>query len=330
MKKEYKVKVFTGIRPTGSLTVANYLGAVEPILNLTKKGIEPMVFVADLHAITDEEPSVVQKFINEVVVDYLALGLDPEKSVIFIQSTIKSQVFTLMSYLTRHITVAELLRVPTLKDKLKNKRGETANSFLFLYPVLMAADILIQRAEQVPVGKDQESHLEISRLLARRFNDCYGNIFPIPKPYEIEALKILSLKGEGKMSKSIPDGAIFLNDDIKSVTKKIKGAITSIEGKMTEGLESNILLAKGLAKREEDKVAIDKVVSEHMAGKKVMGEFKNILVKIVSEFLTDFQEKRERIINNKGLIKSVLEKGTKIATENANKTMAIVEKAMFK
>jgi len=132
MKKEYKVKVFTGIRPTGSLTVANYLGAVEPILNLTKKGIEPMVFVADLHAITDEEPSVVQKFINEIVVDYLALGLDPEKSVIFIQSTIKSQVFTLMSYLTRHITVAELLRVPTLKDKLKIREEKLQILFFFI------------------------------------------------------------------------------------------------------------------------------------------------------------------------------------------------------
>jgi len=117
---------------------------------------------------------------------------------------------------------------------------------------------------------------------------------------------------------------------LKVVLKKSKEQLHQLKVKMTEGLESNILLAKGLAKREEDKVAIDKVVSEHMAGKKVMGEFKNILVKIVSEFLTDFQEKRERIINNKGLIKSVLEKGTKIATENANKTMAIVEKAMFK
>jgi len=258
------------------------------------------------------------------------LGLNPNKSVIFIQSTIKSQVFTLMSYLTRHITVAELLRVPTLKDKLKNARRETANSFLFLYPVLMAADILIQRAEQVPVGKDQESHLEISRLLARRFNDRYGNIFPIPKPYEIEALNILSLKGEGKMSKSIPDGAIFLNDDIKGVTKKIKGAITSIEGKMTKGLESNILLAKELAKREEDKISIDKIVSEHMAGKKVMGDFKNMLTKIVSEFLIDFQERKKKIAKDDKMIKSVLERGTKIATENANKTMAIVEKAMFK
>ncbi len=330
MKKEYKVKVFTGIRPTGDLTVANYLGAVEPILNLTKEGIEPMVFVADLHAITDEEPSSVKKFINEIVIDYLALGLNPDKSIIFIQSVIKSQVFTLMSYLTRHITVAELLRVPTLKDKLKNAREETANSFLFLYPVLMAADILIQRAEQVPVGKDQQSHLEIARLLARRFNDRYGDIFPIPKPHKVESLKILSLKGNGKMSKSIPDGAIFLNDDIKSVTKKIKGAVTSIEGKMTEGLESNILLAKGLCKKEEDKIAVDKIVSEHMAGKKVMGEFKKILAKIVSEFLTDFQQCRKKIAKDDKLIKSVLDKGAKIATENANETMSIVEKAMFK
>lgn len=331
MKKAYKVKVFTGIRPSGDLTVANYLGAIEPILNLLKKGIEPMVFVADLHALTDKEPSLVKKFTREVVVDYLALGLDPQKTTIFVQSVIGPQLFTLMSYLARHITVAELLRVPTLKDKLrKNAREETANSLLLLYPVLMASDILMQRAEQVPVGEDQIAHLEVTRLLAKRFNKNYGNVFPIPKAYQVKSLRILSLKGGEKMSKSVPEGAIFLTDDIESAINKVKRAVTAIEGKMTEGLESNIILAKGLCKSEDDQARIDAIIAEHMAGKKVMDEFKKVLAKVVTEFLTDFQERRKKIVQETGLIDSVLDKGNKVAIENANETMALVESAMFK
>ena len=331
MKITSKVKVFTGIRPSGDLTVANYLGAIEPILKMLEEGVEPMVFVADLHALTDKEPSLAKKYIHEVVADYLALGLDPEKTTIFVQSVIGSQLFTLMSYLARHISVAELLRVPTLKDKLrKNAREETANALLLLYPVLMASDILMQRAEQVPVGEDQVAHLEVTRLLAKRFNDRYGNVFPIPKAYQVESLRILSLKGEGKMSKSVPEGAIFLTDDIENAVKKVKGAVTAIEGEMTDGLESNVVLAKGLCKSEEDRTRIDRIITEHMASKKVMGEFKKMLAKVVSEFLTDFQERRKEVVKNSGLIESVLKRGDRIATENANETMALVEKAMFK
>ena len=331
MKTISKVKVFTGIRPSGDLTVANYLGAIEPILNMLKEGIEPMVFVADLHALTDKEPSLAKKFIHEVVADYLALGLDPSKTTIFVQSVIGPQLFTLMSYLARHISVAELLRVPTLKDKLKNNaREETANSLLLLYPVLMASDILMQRAEQVPVGEDQVAHLEVTRLLVKRFNDKYGEVFPIPKVYQVKSLRILSLKGEGKMSKSVPEGAIFLTDDVSSAVKKVKGAVTAIEGKMTDGLESNIVLAKGLCKSENDRAHIDSIIAEHMSGKKVMGEFKKMLAKVVSEFLADFQERRKEVVKSPGLIQSVLDKGAKIAIKNANETMMLVEKAMFK
>ena len=194
----------------------------------------------------------------------------------------------------------------------------------------MASDILMQRAEQVPVGEDQVAHLEVTRLLAKRFNDKYGNVFPIPKAYQVKSLRILSLKGEGKMSKSVPEGAIFLTDDIESAVKKVKGAVTAIEGKMTDGLESNIVLAKGLCKSEEDRTRIDTIIAEHMAGEKVMGEFKKVLAKVVSEFLTDFQEHRKIVVQTPGLIHSVLNKGARIAVENANETMALVEKVMFK
>mgnify|MGYP001558689938 FL=1 len=331
MEKEYKVKIFTGIRPTGDLTIANYLGAIKPIVDMAEeRDINPLVFVADMHALTDSEPSVAKKFTHEVVADYLALGLDPERTTIFIQSAIAPQILTLMSYLSRHITVAELLRVPALKDKLKkNAREETANALLFLYPVLMAADILIQRPEYVPVGEDQESHLEVARLLAKRFNARYGDVFPPPKTYQMKSLRILSLKGKGKMSKSVPEGAIFLTDNIESAVQKIKKAVTSVEGKMTDGLLSNIIIAKELSKNENDKMRIDEIIAEHMSGKKVMGEFKKALANSVSGFLTDFQARREKIIRNPETIKSILKRGAEIAAKNADETMALVEKAMF-
>src|SRR3989339_6808 len=138
-KPEYKVDIFTGIRPTGNLTVANYLGAVKPIVKLQSQGYRPLVFVADIHALTDNEPALVKKYTNEVVADYIALGLDPDTTTIYIQSAIANQVSSLTLILSRLISVAELLRMPTLKEKLKTTlHPENANPLLFLYPVLFS------------------------------------------------------------------------------------------------------------------------------------------------------------------------------------------------
>lgn len=324
-----KVKIFTGVRPTGDLTVANYLGAVEPIVALQKSGLQPMVFVADLHALTDYEPKIISKYINEVTADYLALGIDPEQTTIFAQSQIASQVTILTSLLARHISVAELLRVPTLKDKLKSSaKPETANTLLLLYPVMMAADILLQRAEKVPVGEDQLAHLEVARELARRFNDKYGDVFPIPKASQIRSLRILSLKGEGKMSKSHPEGAIFLTDDPKLAAQKIKKAQTASEGVLSDSLQSHIILAKGLSQNEQEKEQIDELIKKHMKGASVMGEFKEVFAKIVVNFLSQFQEKRAKIMKDPDYISRILDKGAKIAKENADETLAIALKAM--
>jgi tryptophanyl-tRNA synthetase len=217
-----KIDIFTGIRPTGNISVANFLGAIAPIIEMQKSNLSIAVFVADFHALTDNEPSVVKNNINEIVADYLALGINPKKTKIFLQSDIAGQIMTLTALLARHITVAELLRVPTLKEKIKNsEQPENANALLFFYPVLMAADILIQRAKNVPVGKDQLSHLEVSRKLAERFNKKYGDTFIVPEALQMKNINILSLKGEGKMSKSKPEGAIFLSDSKEVIAKKI-------------------------------------------------------------------------------------------------------------
>lgn len=327
---EYKVEVLTGIRPTGDLTVANYIGAVVPVIEFQAQGVSPIVFVADIHAMTDNEPATVRQYLHGVVADYIALGVDPQKTKIYLQSDIIGEVTTFTALLSRHISVAELLRVPTLKDKIKgNANPETANALLLLYPVLMAADILLNRAKKVPVGEDQLAHIEVTRLLARRFNKRYGEIFPIPEVLQVKSLRLLSLKGEGKMSKTNPGGAIFLTDDSKTVANKIKAAETAFEGVMNEKLESHILIAKGLAKTKSEHDEINDIIKEHKNGKPVMGQFKQLLTSIVQNFLREFQEKRAEIIRDPLYIPSVLEEGAKIAKENATETLEEVMRVLY-
>lgn len=324
-----KVEILTGIRPTGDLTVANYLGAVVPVIELQAQGISPMVFVADLHAITDNEPATVRNYIHGVVADYIALGVDPRKVKIYRQSDIAGEVTTCTALLARLITVAELLRVPTIKDKLKaNARPETANALLLLYPVLMAADILLNKAKKVPVGEDQLAHMQVARQLARRFNKKYGEVFLVPDVLQVKSLRILSLKGEGKMSKTNPEGALFLTDTLKSAASKIKAAETAFGGVMNEKLESHILIAKGLAKTQSERDEIDAIIAEHKSGKPVMGKFKELLTRITQNFLKEFQAKRAEVMRDPSYITSVLEEGAKIARQNAVETLDEMKEAL--
>lgn len=325
----YKVELLTGIRPTGDLTIANYLGAVAPIVELQDQGVSPVVFVADLHAMTDTEPATVSQYVHGVVADYVALGVDPKKVKIYLQSDVAGEVTTLTALLARHISVAELLRVPTLKDKLKNDvRPETANALLLLYPVMMAADILLNKAKLVAVGEDQLPHMEVARLLARRFNKKYGDLFPIPQVQQVKSLRICSLTGEGKMSKTNPGGAIFLADDTQTVARKIRVAETAFEGVMNDKLESHILIAKELAKTESERDEVDAIIEAHMAGKPVMGQFKQVLTRIVQNFNADFQAKRAEIVRDPSYIPSILEEGATVAKKNAIETLDEVMKAV--
>lgn len=330
-KFAWQTNVFTGIRPTGNLTVANFAGAVAPLLDLQKENKNPLVFVADMHAMTDREPKIAKKYATEVVIDYLALGLNPRKCNIFIQSSIGRQISLLTLYLMRHISTAELLRVPTLKDKLKSgQKEENANSLLTNYPVMMASDILIQKSIEVPVGKDQLPHIEVAKLLARRFNKQYGEIFPVPEAYHLKAVNILSLKGEGKMSKSKPEGAIFLTDSPEEALKKIKKAETAFAGKMTEKLESHLLLIKKMAKKKKEIEKAEKIIAEHLAGKQVMKDFKELFSEVVKNFLIDFQVRRKEIAEDGGYLASIINEGNAIAQVNAEKTLREVEKMMAK
>lgn len=330
MKKlEYKVDVFTGIRPSGGLHIANVMGSVNTIVALQKKQEigRPMVFVADLHALTDAEPKDTQKNVIEVVKDYIALGLDPKNCDIFIQSELIEEISELNLYLSRLISVSELLRVPTLKEKIKkNMEVSNASVLLAMYPIMMASDILLQKSKYVPVGQDQEAHIEIARYLARKFNKAYGDTIPVPNILTLgKPSRIKSLSGEGKMSKTNPSGAILLDDPIDISLSKIKKAQTAFAGEMTDSLDSLIKIGKFVANEQEEE-KIEEIVKRHMNGENVMGEFKEVISVAMGWYITEFQVRKSKISNSD--IYNIVEDGGKIAKENAKQTINEVRKAM--
>lgn len=325
----HTVEIFTGIRPTSNLTIANYLGAVAPVIELQNAGKRPVVFVADLHALTDKEPALARQYVNEIVADYLALGVDPKQTTIFAQSAIEPQILHLTMLLARHISAAELLRVPALKDKIKDvDHPESANALLLLYPVMMAADILIQKAKQVPVGEDQVSHLEVARKLARRFNERYGTVFIEPQPLEKKSLRILSLMGDGKMSKSQPAGAIFLSDTADEVTKKIKRAETAFAGEMSEKLNNLIEIVSAVSS-DAEKQQLKDLVKRHMVKEAVMTDVKGLATKVLTRFVTKFTAKKRDILSDPSYIPSVLDAGNAFAVQNANATLKEVDAVLY-
>lgn len=322
-------RILTGIRPTATLTIANLIGAAFPLLELQKLNQENeiLAFVATLHGLTDHEPE--QLKVADIVKDYIALGLDPSKIVIFDQYELRREVALLKLYLERHITIARVSRVPTLKDKLKEgQTPEQANVLLMAYPIMMAVDILLQDAQIVPVGKDQFSHMEVARELADAFNNKYGNdkkILVRPETMNVnEPVNILSLAGEGKMSKSKPEGAIFLTDTPDNIVRKMKRAETAIEGQASEKLDSLVSVIKALA--PDRGAEIDELITQHLDSKKVMGKFKMLAADIIIEFTTSFQKKREQISDEQ--VKKILENGISVARANANEVLKRVEEAM--
>ncbi len=326
---EYKVDVFTGIRPSGGLTIGNVIGSVNTIVTLQKekKIGRPMVFVADLHALTDAEPKDTQKHVFDIVKDYIALGLDPQNCDIFIQSHLIEEIAELNIYLSRLVTVSELLRVPTLKEKIK-RRMDTSEATLLLamYPIMMASDILLQKSKFVPVGEDQKAHIEISRYLARKFNKAYGETIPVPNILSLGApIRIKSLHGEGKMSKSNPSGAILIDDPIEISLNKIKKAQSAFAGVMTDSLESLIKIGEYVSNEEEKKVLED-IVKSHMNSKNVMGELKSTISFGMSRYLEEFQQRKSKIVDSD--VEKLLQEGGKKAKENAKETIKEVRESM--
>ena len=216
-----KKRVLSGIRATGRLHLGNYLGAVKGMLELQNNSeYETFYMVADVHTITTPyDVEQLRQNRREVILDYLAAGLDPEKSVIFQQSEVPEHL-ELAFYFSSVVTIAKMQHLPTFKDKVK-QYPEHATLALLNYPALMAADILVYKAGLVPVGIDQEPHLEVAREIARRFNQDYGTDFPEPERFATRGEYIPSLTGEGKMSKTVEGSSINLTDTLEDIKSKI-------------------------------------------------------------------------------------------------------------
>lgn len=219
-------RVLSGIRATGRLHLGNYLGAVKGMLELQNDpSIETLYMVADIHTITT--PYTVEELRDnrrQVILDYLAAGLDPEKSILFLQSMVPQHT-ELAFYFSSVMSIARMQHLPTFKDKVK-QYPDHATMALLNYPILMSADILVYKAGLVPVGVDQEPHLEIAREIARKMNELYGTDFPEPQRFATKGGYVPSLKGEGKMSKSVEGSFINLTDDLEMIKRRIASAPT--------------------------------------------------------------------------------------------------------
>lgn len=318
-------RALTGIRPTGELTIANHVGAMQPIVGMQEAYDGPVnVFVADLHGLTDQEPDLINRTRMDTARSLVAAGIDPERTNVYLQSQIEEATVALAGILDRHTTVAELLRIPTLKEKLKRgQEAETASLALFRYPVLMAADICIQDATDVPVGEDQIPHIEFTRHVARRFNREYGNgetVLVEPSVLATKAIRIAALNGEGKMSKSNPNSAIFLKDTPNVVAAKVKRAETALPGEMSPALESHFTLAESLCTTPEQKAELENIRTAHNDGRKVMGAFKEFLTDRTNAFLGEFQGRYDSLTDAE--IKKILQDGGAKAQDQAQQVLS--------
>lgn len=324
-----KKRVLSGIRATGRLHLGNYLGAVAGMLTLQQDpNYETFYTVVDLHTMTTPyDKKTLAKVSREVVLDYLSCGLDPVKSAIFLQSDLADLHTQLMFYFSTVVSVAQMQHLPTFKEKVK-QHPENVTIALLNYPVLMAADILIYKAGLVPVGIDQEPHLEVTREIARKMNGTYGTDFPEPKRFATRGEYVPSLTGEGKMSKSVEGSFISLTDDLGSIKRKIAGAPTD-SGRGTKIPESggvaNLLtfveLFEGSKKR--------KYYEEQYSSKGIKySELKEELTKAIFAELEPIQNRRKRFENDPALVESILKEGAQKARKVAKETLKEVKEKM--
>ncbi len=321
---EKREVVLSGIRPTGHLHLGNYFGAVKNFVKMQDTN-DCYFFIADYHSLTTHpHPDNLQGNVRQVLIEYLAAGLNPEKATLYLQSDIP-ETAELYLFLNMNAYLGELERVTTFKEKAR-KQPNNVNAGLLTYPTLMAADIIIQKAAKVPVGKDQEQNLEMTRTYARRFNKMYNtDFFPVPKAFNFgEALvKIPGLDGSGKMGKSEGEGnAIFLNDDPKVIRKKIMRAVTDSgptekNQPKPEPIENLFTLLKVVSKPEVVEYFDEKYNDCSIR----YGDLKKQLAEDVIAFTTPFAEKIKALDASDDYILKVMNMGAEKARANAQKTM---------
>ncbi|MBQ6576695.1 MAG: tryptophan--tRNA ligase [Bacteroidales bacterium] len=324
---EIKKRMLSGIQPSGDLHLGNYLGAIKNWADRVND-YECYYFMADLHTITvRQDPADLRRRSINQLAQYIACGLDPEKNVLFLQSHVPAHS-QLAWVLNCYTMFGELSRMTQFKDK-SAKYSNNINAGLFTYPVLMAADILLYQPDYVPVGEDQKQHVEICRDIAQRFNSIYGDVFKIPEPMIAKTgARIYGLTTpDAKMSKSIPDGCVFLMDSPDDIRRKFKRAITDSD------TENCVRFDK------ENKPGVSNLMSiystltgktiaeiEHEFEGKGYGVFKPAVGDVVIEHLRPIREEAERLMKDKAYLNQVYMDGAQKASYIANKTLRKVYK----
>jgi len=326
-----KKRILTGDRPTGKLHLGHYVGSLANRVKLQDK-YECFFIIADLHMLTTapEEKKIAQieENMRQMVLDYLSVGIDPKKSVIYRQSLVPEVTYLSLLF-SMLVSVPRCQRVPTLKDVMRDLKIKKPSLGLLTYPVLQAADILMVKAHLVPVGKDQESHVELTREIARRFNEMYGQVFPVPKALIGEVPTLPGTDGKAKMSKSLGN-CIYLSDDEKTVREKVMGMYTDptrIHPTDPGHVEGNPVFIYHDA-FNKNKKEVEELKKRYKAGKVGDVEVKEKLAAAINEFLEPIRKRRAEYERQEGLVDEIIKKGSKIAQVEAKKTLGQAKKAM--
>ncbi len=327
MKKEV---VLSGIRPTGFLHLGNYFGAMRNYVRMQDE-FNCYFFVANWHSLTTHpDTKELQNSVHRVIAENIACGLDPAKVALYVQSDVP-EIAELYLYLNMLAYKGELEKTTTFKEKVR-LQPDNVNAGLLTYPVLMASDILIHRAVKVPVGKDQEQHLEMARNFAERFNYRYGNVFPAPQAFNFgnELIKIMSLDGNGKMSKSENQmNTLYLADDDDLIRKKIMKAKTDSGPAEKNSVKPDYI---------ENIFTLLSLVSDPSTVKKFEDDFNNCIIRYgdlkkqlaedMVKFIKPIREKAADIQNNKDLLKKIIHQGAEKARASASATLTEVRNAI--
>ncbi len=314
--------VVSGIRPTGNLHLGNYFGAVQSFVKMQYE-YDCFFFIADWHSLTTHpKPANIRRSVNTILAEYLACGLNPERATLYVQSDVR-EVAELYLYLNMYAYLGELERVPTFKEKVR-LQPDNVNAGLLTYPSLMAADIIIHRAVKVPVGKDQEQHIEMSRKLARRFNQIYGvEYFPEPTSFHFseKSVKVPGLDGSGKMGKS-EGNAIYLIDNEKTIHKKVMRAVTDSgpsepNSEKPEPIQNLFTMMEIVSGKD----TFDYFNDKYNACEIRYGDMKKQLADDINLFCAPIRERINDIVADEAGLNKVIRLGAEKATASAMKTL---------
>ena len=320
-------RMLTGDRPTGPLHLGHYVGSLQMRVGLQDK-LECFVLIADLHVLTTRTHDLeeIGHNIRDVVLDYLSVGIDPQKTTIYLQSLVP-EVLELFWLFMPLVSVPRAQRIPTLKEQVRDLKLETASMALLAYPVLQSADILMVKGDVVPVSRDQTSHVELTREIARRFNQTYAPVFPEPDS-PIGPL-LIGTDGQAKASKSIGN-VIFLSDDAQTVEDKVRSMYTDpnrIRADIPGRVEGNPVFVYHDA-FNDDRAEVEDLKGRYQQGKVGDVEVKLKLAAAINRFLDPIRERRAGLAQRKTLVDEIIQQGSARAREECRRTLAEAREAM--